>query len=184
MIKLLDTIKYTLHNLIDSVLSLANWIVEDEYSINTKPKMIKAKTAQIVIGIKTTNGNNTIDPTAINQPFPNPTTNKMVETVVTELIEECYNYTGVPLSFTVTPSKVCYREVWSHRKDGEPIYILEACQNPNYPEQRSKWLWMFAVEVIAISLKEHFKQSTVTVQYGDTKIMYLKEVKKKGDLQN
>ena len=192
----------------DVLFNIAAQIVDDDYFSENydRSKPIKVKSATITLGVipgYITTGVNKdsnkeseklhysqnlyVDEmeNALSSIKQNERTSKNVETAVLNLIEKYYNMVGVPLSFTITPSKVCYRREWSHRDDGEPVYILEAIQNKNFKEQRNTKLWMKVVECIAGDLKKQFKQSTVTIQYSDREIIYLKEKEiQSGDLQN
>jgi len=75
------------------------------------------------------------------------------------------------VSGILTPASVCYPKMFGCPNGGEKGFVYSGCMNPNFVENKNAY--MQAVESLAKKIKEKYKQSTVTVEFVDTEMLYL-----------
>ena len=87
-------------------------------------------------------------------------------------LEEISQNLGYYISFVVYKTKTIYKKDWGCPENGEKTYNLEATRNPEFNHDDNLWRSQ-VIEIIKI-LKKELKQTTVTIQFFNTDIIYLK----------
>lgn len=77
----------------------------------------------------------------------------------------------VYVSGILTPVKICYPLGFGCPQGGENGYVYSGCMNPNFVD--NKQTYMDGVEAIAKRIKKKYQQSTVSVEFMDTEMVYL-----------
>lgn len=77
----------------------------------------------------------------------------------------------VYVSGTLTSVNICYPSMFGCPQGGEKGFIYAGCMNPAFVDNKNSY--MQAVESLAKRIKEKYKQSTVTVEFVDTEMLYL-----------
>ncbi len=93
--------------------------------------------------------------------------------IVMEASKQVYEETGIYVSFVSYKTKTLYNEEWGCPSSGEDTYNLEAAMNKEFIKC-SEEDWAEVVIKIVEILKKEFKQSTVTLQFGETYMYYMK----------
>ena len=75
------------------------------------------------------------------------------------------------VSGILTPVNICYPSMFGCPQGGEKGFIYSGCMNPNFVD--NKQTYMDGVEAIAKRIKKKYQQSTVTVEFMDTEMVYL-----------
>lgn len=80
--------------------------------------------------------------------------------------------TGIYISATCLGSKALYSTEWGCPVGGEPTWTIEGSRNPQFcPDTEA---WQSAVVRVVRLVKEHFNQSTVTINFREVSQLYLK----------
>jgi len=93
--------------------------------------------------------------------------------IVMSCAKEVFGKTGIYVSFVSYETKTLYNKEWGCPSGGEKTYNLEAAMNKEFIKC-SEEDWVETVVDIVELLKEEFKQSTVTVTFGETYMYYMK----------
>lgn len=91
--------------------------------------------------------------------------------IIQQIAAKQFAKTGIYISGTLTKSRAIYHKDWGCPSGGEIVYIYEASFNPEFAELKE---WMEGVLSLAREIKEEFRQSTMTVEFVETKLIYLK----------
>ena len=75
------------------------------------------------------------------------------------------------VSGILTQANICYPSMFGCPQGGEKGFIYSGCMNPNFVDNKNSY--MQAVESLAKMIKEKYKQSTLTVEFMDTEMVYL-----------
>jgi hypothetical protein len=75
------------------------------------------------------------------------------------------------VSGILTPANICYPSMFGCPQGGEKGFIYSGCMNPAFVENKN--CYMQAVESLAKMIKKKYQQSTVTVEFTDTEMVYL-----------
>lgn len=89
-----------------------------------------------------------------------------------KLALEEFNQSEMYISAIVSNSITVYNENWGCPKGGEQTVVITGVANPDFIKDLNKWTE--SVKRIAIRLKEELKQSTITVEFKETDLLYLK----------
>lgn len=77
----------------------------------------------------------------------------------------------VYITGVLTPVRVCYPLGFGCPEGGEKGFIYSGCMNPNFVDNKERY--KDGVEAIAKRIKKKYQQSTVTVEFVDTEMVYL-----------
>ncbi|ABR54017.1 hypothetical protein Mevan_0104 [Methanococcus vannielii SB] len=80
--------------------------------------------------------------------------------------------TEVYPSGVLSLGKAIYSTEWGCPIGGEDIFVYSGSHNPEFSDIEK---WQDAVLLLAKEIKSHFKQSTVTIDWIESKITYLKD---------
>ena len=75
------------------------------------------------------------------------------------------------VSGILTPANICYPGMFGCPQGGEKGFVYAGCMNPAFVENKNSY--MQAVESLAKMIKKKYQQSTVTVEFTDTEMLYL-----------
>ena len=75
------------------------------------------------------------------------------------------------VSGILTQANICYPSMFGCPQGGEKGFIYSGCMNPNFVDNKNSY--MQAVESLAKMIKKKYQQSTVTVEFVDTEMVYL-----------
>ena len=78
---------------------------------------------------------------------------------------------NVYVSGILTPVNICYPLEFGCPKGGEKGFTYTGCMNPAFVDNKN--VYMQAVESLAKRIKKKYQQSTVTVEFVDTEMIYL-----------
>lgn len=84
---------------------------------------------------------------------------------------EIYNQLGVYVSAVIVESKSVYNSEWGCPIGGEPTFTIEGSRNPEFCQNEEQWKDA-VVEVVKL-VKNHFNQSTVTLNFREVDQYYL-----------
>jgi hypothetical protein len=104
---------------------------------------------------------------------PHPDVYADIQLIADEIYAETGKYVGV----VVTPAKVVYKEEWGCPKGGEDVYVLTGNSFFESRQDETREAWKGAVELFILRLKEHFKQTTVQIEWS-TKAVVRYDTKK------
>jgi hypothetical protein len=79
--------------------------------------------------------------------------------------------TGIYVSGVVQASACLYHTDWGCPVGGEPTFTVEGSRNPQFCPDES--VWVEAVLAVVSAVKQHYQQSTVTVEFSEVKQVYL-----------
>lgn len=80
------------------------------------------------------------------------------------------NETNVYVSGVVKEASVYYKTEWGCPEGGEKVFELSATHNPAFVEKAE---WKEAVVKLAKEIKKEFKQSTLTIDFIESEMIYL-----------
>lgn len=75
------------------------------------------------------------------------------------------------VSGVLTPGSICYPAMFGCPDGGEKGFVYTGCMNPAFVENKNSYIG--AVESLAKMIKKKYQQSTVTVEFVDTNMVYL-----------
>ena len=81
------------------------------------------------------------------------------------------NNSGIYVSAIINYSHSLYNVYWGCPIGGEPTYTLEGSRNPQFCKDEEKWKQ--AVRNVVKSVKQHFKQSTITLNFREVEQEYI-----------
>lgn len=84
---------------------------------------------------------------------------------------EVMNKTGIYVSGNINSSYSVYHTDWGCPVGGEPTYTITGSRNAEFCPNAEKWVE--AVTMTTALVKEHFKQSTVTLEFSLVDQLYL-----------
>lgn len=93
--------------------------------------------------------------------------------ILSKFLEDNCESVGEYIPFIVYPVKTVYRQLWGCPKYGEVTYVLTATANLEFTCNLEVWQ-MEVIEYVR-RLKEHLKQSTVTLEFHDVDLVYFKD---------
>ncbi|MBU3219619.1 hypothetical protein [Clostridium algidicarnis] len=96
----------------------------------------------------------------------------LVSGVWSEIAKQEYKSTGIYVSAVIKPSKTIYNEEWGCPKGGEETVSLTGVANKEFVQDIEKW--KTTVIKLATKLKNELKQNTLTCEFIDTELHYLK----------
>lgn len=76
------------------------------------------------------------------------------------------------VSTIITPSRAVYSHVWGCPQGGEEVFTISSTRNPEFAPDKAAW--QQACLKLAELLKKEFGQSTATVEFSETSLIYLK----------
>lgn len=88
--------------------------------------------------------------------------------IASEVFAEC----GIYVTAVCSETRTLYNTAWGCPKDGEVTYKVEATANPSFVQDMDAWK-QACIQLIKM-LKEKLKQSTVTVEFFDVELIYIK----------
>ena len=86
---------------------------------------------------------------------------------------DCYNRTNIYVSAVITRSNTIYNTEWGCPIGGEHTYTITGVANPEYISNDNLDKWKAVVLAISKELKEKMKQSTMSIEFTKTKLVYL-----------
>lgn len=95
------------------------------------------------------------------------------EELVKKASLDVFNKTNTYVSFVSYKSKTLYSNEWGCPIGGEDTYNLETVANPQFTPDLEQWKCN-VISIVKI-LKAQLKQSTVTIQFSTTDVVYLTE---------
>ena len=91
-----------------------------------------------------------------------------------ELVDQCSRdvekFSGIYVSFNITPIITLYKSEWGCPKGGEQTYVLSAIRNPKF--NNDKALWKTSCLYTMVQLKNELKQSSVTGDFSEVEMVY------------
>jgi len=88
-----------------------------------------------------------------------------------ELAAEEFNKSNIYVSALVQPGAVVYHQQWGCPVGGESVVVLSGSANPNFVEDLNAW--RDVVVKLAKELKKQLSQSTLTIEFFETDLVYL-----------
>ena len=88
-----------------------------------------------------------------------------------ELAKKEFNESEIYVSAIAQPGSVIYHTQWGCPQGGESVVVLSGSANPNFIEDLVAW--KETVIKLAKELKERLKQTTLTVEFQETDLVYL-----------
>ena len=88
-----------------------------------------------------------------------------------ELTREEYNESYIYVSAVAQPGAVIYNQEWGCPTGGESVVVLSGSANPTFVKDLDAW--KETVVKLAKQLKKELKQSTLTVEFFETDLVYL-----------
>lgn len=102
-------------------------------------------------------------------------TEKEMGTLWQEIALEQFNKTSLYISAVVQKSTTVYNTEWGCPKGGEDTFNISITANPEFIEDLDKWKQV--VIDCAKELKKILKQTTMTIEFKEADLIYLKENK-------
>lgn len=96
---------------------------------------------------------------------------KVVGEDLQKINKEMFEETEVYISGNLEQVNTIYNEDWGCPKGGEKCFKYTGTHNPEFIEEDK---WKGAVIELAKSIKEFYKQSTLTVEFQESTLHYLK----------
>jgi len=95
---------------------------------------------------------------------------KVIEKIkdISNTIEES---TGVYISTVTTQSKVTYKTEWGCPQGGEDVLRIESSHNHEFSSLEK---WKIAILDFAKEIKKEFKQLTITIEFVNSELNYIK----------
>ena len=81
------------------------------------------------------------------------------------------NNSGIYISAIINYSQSLYNTEWGCPIGGEPTYTLEGSRNPQFCKDDKAWKQ--SVRNVIKAVKEHFKQSTITLNFREVEQEYI-----------
>jgi len=88
-----------------------------------------------------------------------------------ELAASEFDKSEIYVSAVTQPGSVVYHNQWGCPRGGESVIVLSGSANPNFIEDLGQW--KETVVKLAKQLKKELKQSTLTVEFFETDLVYL-----------
>jgi len=98
-------------------------------------------------------------------------------TDIQRIADEIHAETGKYVGVVVTPAKVVYKEEWGCPTGGEVVYVISGNGYFEAEPAEARGAWKDTVELFILRLKEHFKQTTVQIEWS-TKVVTRYETEK------
>ena len=92
-----------------------------------------------------------------------------------EIALEQFNKTNIYISAVIQKSITIYKEDWGCPKGGENTFTISLTANPEFIKDLDKWKQV-AINC-AKELKNILKQTTMTIEFKEADLIYLKENK-------
>ena len=82
-----------------------------------------------------------------------------------------FNQSGIYVSVIAQPAAVIYHQEWGCPQGGESVIVLSGSANPNFIKDLDAWKKV--VIKLAKELKEQLNQTTLTIEFQETDLVYL-----------
>ncbi|NFN88116.1 hypothetical protein FDF31_16000 [Clostridium sporogenes] len=89
-----------------------------------------------------------------------------------KMAKEEFKKSNIYVSAVIKPSKTVYNQEWGCPENGEETVVLTGVANEEFVDDIEKW--KDAVIKLAQELKKQMKQSTLTCEFIETELHYLK----------
>lgn len=89
-----------------------------------------------------------------------------------EIAKKEFEKSNIYVSAVMKPSKTIYNEEWGCPKNGEETIVITGVANKEFVKDIEKW--KDTVMKLAKQLKNQLKQSTLTCEFMETELHYLK----------
>tara|TARA_R110000868_G_scaffold178163_1_gene417698 strand:+ start:1266 stop:1667 length:402 start_codon:yes stop_codon:yes gene_type:complete len=96
---------------------------------------------------------------------------------IQKITVDIYAETGKYVGVVVTPAKVIYNEEWGCPAGGEDVHVLTGNGFFEAEPAEARGAWKDAVELFILRIQEHFKQTTIQIEWS-TKVVVRYEIKK------
>lgn len=93
-----------------------------------------------------------------------PTDTKICEDIM-RISDKVQEETGIYIGVVATPSKVLYKEEWGCPKGGEFVVAISGNNYFCVEGESEVTKWRVAAKTLLLGIQEHFKQSTIQVEW-------------------
>jgi hypothetical protein len=93
-----------------------------------------------------------------------PTDSKVCEDIM-RIADQVQTETGIYIGLVVFPAKVLYKEEWGCPKGGECVFVITGNNFFNSKDGDEIASWRNTAKALLLRIKDHFKQSTIQVEW-------------------